>query len=173
MENQTEANAAVERLGAELLDHIVVEDPGRPLAEGAVVKGEARIVEEIPEHVVVQTEAAMPAYLVLADTYDPGWSATVDGQLRPIWPAYIAFRAVYLTPGPHTVIFRYRPAGFELGLVLTVCGVIVSLIVWFLPRPAGPARAGTCDAGLAFRMAEMVVLGARRARARFGGGHHP
>ena len=114
---EIEAIAAVERLGAALRDQLVVEDPGRPLAAGAEVSGKARIVEDLPERVVVETDAATPAYLVLADTFDPGWSATVDGRPAPIWPAYVAFRAVYLPQGTHTVVFTYRPAGFESGAI--------------------------------------------------------
>ena len=75
---------------------------------------------------MVETDAATPAYLVLSDTFDPGWSATVDGRPAPIRPAYVAFRAVYLPAGTHTVVFTYRPAGFELGLVLSGCGIVFS-----------------------------------------------
>ena len=85
---------------------------------------------------VIETDAAMPAYLVLSDTFDPGWSATVDGQPAPIWPAYLAFRAVYLPQGKHTVVFTYRPAGFVLGLGLSGFGMLLGLFFWFWPlRP--------------------------------------
>ena len=83
---------------------------------------------------MVETELLVPGYLVLADTFDPGWSATVDRQPAPIRPAYVAFRAVYLPKGKHTVVFTYRPAGFALGLVLTVLGVVLGLLYAFLPR---------------------------------------
>ena len=115
-DNQTEAIAALDRFGTALRDQLVVEDPDRPLAAAAVVSGKARIVEDRPERVVVDTDAATPAYLVLGDTFDPGWSATVDGQPAPIRPAYVAFRAVYLAAGTHTVVFTYRPGGVRAGL---------------------------------------------------------
>jgi hypothetical protein len=92
-------------------------------------------VSDLPEHVVVDVSAGTPGYLVLADTFDPGWSATIDGRPTPIRPAYIAFRAVYLSEGDHTVVFTYRPAGFELGLVISNCGVLLCLLCWFLPAP--------------------------------------
>ena len=95
--------------------------------------GTARIVEDLPERVVVETESTGPAYLLLADTFDPGWSATLDGQPVPIRAAYVAFRAVALPAGPHTVVFTYRPAGFVLGLGLTVAGAILASFSWFLP----------------------------------------
>jgi Bacterial membrane protein YfhO len=137
-DNQAEAMAALNRLGTALRDRLVVEDPGRPLASGLEVSGTARIVDDRPERVVVETDAATPAYLVLADTFDPGWSATVDGQPAPIWPAYIAFRAVYLRQGAHTVVFTYRPAGFDQGLMLTGCGTLLGLILWFWPQWSSP-----------------------------------
>ena len=129
-----QAAVALVRLEARLRDHVVVEDPLRPLPPDATVSGAARIVEELPEKVVVETQAAMPAYLVLADTYDPGWSASVDGQPTPIRPAYLAFRAVYLPAGNHTIVFTYLPAGFVTGLYLTGLGSILALVLWLWPR---------------------------------------
>ena len=113
--------------------------PGRcPL--DAEVSGTARIVHDLPERVVVETDAAMPSYLVLSDTFDPGWSATVDGRPAPIRPAYLAFRAVFLPAGKHTVEFRYRPAGFALGAVLSSCGLLLSLILWLRPGRSVPGE---------------------------------
>jgi hypothetical protein len=129
--NETEAAGAVERLGDALREQVVVEDPGRPLAVDAEISGAALLIEDLPERVVVESESAGPAYLVLADTFDPGWSAVVDGRSTPIWPAYIAFRAVYLPKGTHKVVFTYSPAGFQLGLFLSACGVLLGVILWF------------------------------------------
>ena len=124
---------ALEALGPESRKRLIVEDPSRPLSPSAEVSGTARIVTDLPELVVVETESPGPAYLVLADTFDPGWSATVDGTPAPIYPAYVAFRAVALPPGNHTVVFRYRPAGFLAGLAVSAVGLVAVLRVWFLP----------------------------------------
>ena len=130
-DDQLEAVAALNRLGPGLRDQLVVEDPTRPLAADAAVSGNARIALDLPERVVIEAQAETPAYLVLADTFDPGWSATVDGRSAPIRPAYVAFRAVYLTPGTHKIVFTYRPAGLDLGLSLTGCGALLGLLLWF------------------------------------------
>ncbi len=131
--DQQHAMEDVFRLGPALRNQVVVEDPDRPLAPGATVNGKARIVGEIPEQIVIVTESDSPSYLVLADTFDPGWWATVDGRPAPIRPAYIAFRAVFLPAGAHRVVFYYRPAGFERGLLLTACGALFSLLLWYWP----------------------------------------
>ena len=135
-EDQRSAAAALHRLvsASQLRDQLLVEDPSHPLHADATVTGtEPKIVEDLPERVVIETDAETPAYLVLSDTYDPGWSATVDGRAAPIRPAYVAFRAVFLPAGKHTVVFTYRPAGFELGLKLTCGGVLLALVLWFWP----------------------------------------
>src|SRR5262249_52803603 len=59
--------------------------------------------------------------------------ATVDGRPAPIRPAYVAFRAVFLPGGKHTVVFTFRPAGLEWGLTLSACGVALALLLTFRP----------------------------------------
>jgi hypothetical protein len=138
---EADAIAAVERLGVETPRRLVVEDPDRPLPEEANASGHATITREVPERVEVATESAGDAYLALADTFDPGWSATLDGRPVPIRPAWITFRAVFVPRGRHTVVFRYRPAGFDRGLVLTGCGLLLTLGCLAWPRPLAPPSA--------------------------------
>jgi len=131
---EAEAVALLDRLGPAIRDRLVVEDPDRPLAEGAEPAGTATIVVDDPERVEVATTSNESAYLVLADTFDPGWSATIDGKSVPIRPAYVAFRAVFLPSGTHRVVFIYRPAGFATGLTASIAGVAMILILVGWPR---------------------------------------
>ncbi len=118
----------------DLRDRVVVEDPTRPISSSASASGRAKIVEDLPEHVAIEADLDTPGYLVLSDTFDPGWSATDNGRPVAIRPAYVAFRAVYLEPGHHTVVFTYRPAGFLLGLIVSIVGIAIGLVLSFLPR---------------------------------------
>ena len=131
---ELQAIAALERVGASLRDQLVVEDPDRPLAAGAKVSGTARIVEDLPERVVVETDAATPAYLVLADTFDPGWSATVDRRSGSDPARVCRFPGRLSSRGAHTVVFTYRPAGFERGLMLSGCGIVLGSFLLVLAR---------------------------------------
>ena len=116
---------------------------------------------------MIETDSTAPAYLVLSDTFDPGWSATVGGQPVPIRPAYLAFRAVYLPQGKHTVVFTYRPAGFVLGLWLSGCGILLGCFSGF-GRFGGLARAGPRGIELAATMAHLVVRGFGGDRSALG-----
>ncbi|QEH36790.1 Bacterial membrane protein YfhO [Aquisphaera giovannonii] len=133
-----EGVAVLETQGKDNLHRLVVEDPTRPLPEAAEVAGKAAIVEDLPERMTVETDSAGPSYLLVADTFDPGWSATVDGVPAEIRPGYVAFRAVYLAAGPHRILFTYRPAGFLLGSAISAVGLLASAVLLFL-RAAKPA----------------------------------
>jgi hypothetical protein len=172
-----EATRTLVRLGTEARDRLIVEDPSRPLAEGAEARGSARVVEEEPERVVVAVAAETPAYLFLADTFDPGWTATVDGRPAPIRPAHVAFRAVYVGPGRHTVVFRYEPAGWRAGLALSGIGVALGVALLVVrPRravaePLGGASRWPRRWPAAAALAVVLVL--LLSAVRFGPGGRP
>jgi hypothetical protein len=103
----------------------------------------ARRIEDTPNRVTLEVETIHPGYLVLADTWYPGWTATVDGQTVPVRPANIAFRAVALSqPGRHRVTFRYYPVGLNLGCLFSVA-TLTGLAVTFL-REQWPRKAARC-----------------------------
>lgn len=81
-----------------------------------------------PNYIRLRAELAQAGWLVLADTYYPGWKALVDGKPGRILPADYIFRAVRLEPGSHVVEFVYRPASFVWGVaisMLTIGGLIL------------------------------------------------
>jgi hypothetical protein len=124
---------AVRSLGRAVKDRLIVEDPTRPLDEGTIVSGEARVIHEVPEQVELETKCSSASYLFLADAFDPGWTAEVDGRNAPVWPAIVAFRAVYVPAGDHRVVFHYQPAGFMAGLAISVLGLVLGLIAFGWP----------------------------------------
>lgn len=81
--------------------------------------GRAAVVGDRDEEVTVRANARAPGYLVLDDSFYPGWQAEVDGREKPILPANENFRAVALPPGAHTVRFRYRPASIGWSAALS------------------------------------------------------
>ena len=62
----------------------------------------ARIASYQPTRVVVEADSPEPGFLVLTDTFYPGWRATVDGEPREILRANYLFRGVALDGGRHT-----------------------------------------------------------------------
>jgi O-antigen/teichoic acid export membrane protein len=71
-------------------------------------------------------------WLVLADSYFPGWKAFLqmdDGQEQElhIYKADYNFRAVPLDPGNNVVRFRYSPMSLKLGLYSSFMAAVVIL----------------------------------------------
>ena len=97
--------------------------PGRSRA-ALLVNGQTLLppawTEDSPTRITLQTEANAAAMLTLADSFYPGWTATVDSQPAPVDRAGDApvFRAVAVPAGRHTVTFRYAPASIRVGLYL-------------------------------------------------------
>jgi prepilin-type N-terminal cleavage/methylation domain-containing protein len=101
-------------------------DPALPDSEPL---GEARLVEDAASLVTIEATVVHPAVLVLRDSYDPGWTAEVDGRAAPILRAEGIYRGVQLGPGRHLIRFSYRPRDFFPGLTVSVVSM---LIVGFL-----------------------------------------
>jgi hypothetical protein len=66
-------------------------------------------------------------FLVLTDTWYPGWNAWVDDVPTPILLADYAFRAVPLVQGVHSVTFRYQPLSHSLGGKFSLLSLILVL----------------------------------------------
>ena len=78
------------------------------------------IVKYTPNEVVIKAVVNSPKFLVLSDSYYPGWKAYVDGTREKIYVANYALRAVYLNAGEHAVRFVFDPLSFKLGASLSI-----------------------------------------------------
>jgi uncharacterized membrane protein YfhO len=97
------------------------------------------IERDEPRRLSVDVNMPAEGRLVVAETYFPGWSATVDGRPAQVISANGVFCSVAVGAGKHRVEFRYDPGSFTLGLVLSAVGV-----------------------GLALSLAAIGLMGARR-----------
>jgi hypothetical protein len=98
-------------------------------ASGFFRKDAAEIESYQPERVEVATDSPRDGFLVLSDTYRPGWSVLVDGAPSPLLRAHSAFRAVRVPSGKHRILFLYQPASLRVGGALSLLSLIV-LIAW-------------------------------------------
>ena len=90
-------------------------------------------------NVVIEADMRCRGMVVLADTYYPGWQATVDGEPAAVHEVYGALRGVVAGPGRHVIHMKYRPETVIAGAVLTVCGFL-GMVVLLGRRGTGPAK---------------------------------
>jgi hypothetical protein len=101
----------------------------------------ASITSYEADEVKIAASLPRPGFLLLLDTYFPGWTALVNNRATPIYQADYNFRAVSLPAGPSTIRFTYRPRSFQAGLALASASFLALVVVWFW-RGRAPANTG-------------------------------
>lgn len=82
-----------------------------------------------PNKVRLQTNQSGEGFLVLLDTYFPGWSVKVDGKPKRIYRANYFYRAVKLGPGSHSIKFSFEPEGYQTGKWISGITLVLLVIV--------------------------------------------
>jgi hypothetical protein len=97
----------------------------------------AESIEVGPDQLTVKVRTKASGLLVVADTWMPGWSATIDGHSTRVFRGDHAFRVVALPePGDHLIAMRYRAPGLDVGLVVSLTSALVIIVV--IVRHRGP-----------------------------------
>jgi hypothetical protein len=111
-----------------------------PEPSTAAAPGRASITYEDARHLVVEAEAPQDGYLLVADTYSPGWTARIDGHQTPIYRADVSIRALWLPRGRHLVQFTYDPPGLFRGAWITLLS-LGTLLIWLVAAAVQSQRA--------------------------------
>ncbi len=79
-------------------------------------------------------------YVVVSDTYYPGWRVYVDGEPRPLLRADHLFRAVAVPAGTHEITFEYAPLSVTVGLAISATAVLIWIGLFVYHRRARRER---------------------------------
>ncbi len=125
------------------LDSAVVVEPDEngnpppPLSGASAETESVRIIDDSdPDALALEARLDQPGLVVIADTYYPGWEAWVDEKPSSIYPANLAFRAVYIPAGVHRVVLRYRQRWFHYGLLAAAAAAFTCTAVLVQSRRA-------------------------------------
>jgi hypothetical protein len=109
-----------------LADDSTTQATGLPAEQGG--HGSAQIIGYAPDDVQIHTSADGDAWLVLSDTYYPGWTATIDGRPATVLRGDVLFRVVRVPAGDHAVELHFEPSSLKIGLAVSlVCLLCVIL----------------------------------------------
>jgi hypothetical protein len=142
--NRTAALAATLRsTPVELRRTPVIETASAPPASRPRRRGSSTVAftTDAADEVKLSVGSPTGGYLVLLDSYYPGWQATIDGRRVSIQAANEAFRGVRVPPGAHQVDFRYRPTSVLAGGLASLAGWLIVLL-GLIVRPRRPRRQG-------------------------------
>ena len=106
---------------------------GAPLPPApASAERKVHFLFESTKRLTLQVDAGAAGYLVLADTWLPGWTATVDGKPAPIARGNVYQRVMALPDQACRIEFRYQAPGFLTGLALAAAALLVLLALWWM-----------------------------------------
>ncbi len=92
-----------------------------PALKGGTAKAE--LVSYKPNTIIFKTVSDTTQFFYLSDTYDYGWTVTIDGNKTFLYKANYAFRGIVVPNGTHTIIFSYQPKSFTWGIRLALIGI--------------------------------------------------
>ena len=104
--------------------------------------GDVLVEHESLNNLRLRVSADNPGWLVLGDSYYPGWKAAINGRPIPIYRANLSMRAIYVPSGEHQVSFIFKPDSLRYGLALSGVTLIMVaiLVVWVGKRQWGAAQ---------------------------------
>jgi hypothetical protein len=122
--NDAQALASLNDSNLQLRRTVILEQsPSIPISGEKPSDATATVTDFKPESFAISVNTSTNAVLSVAHPDYPGWVATLDGTTTPILRAYGALAAVVVPAGEHTIVFKYDPLSYKLG-------VIISLLAW-------------------------------------------
>jgi uncharacterized membrane protein YfhO len=107
---------------------VLLETEISPLQSGS--PGEAFVLPQTnSQKVNVETASEQGSWLLLMDTWYPGWKVFVDGEEVELHKADYLFMSVWVPEGQHQVQFRYQPTFFVPAAILSAMGWLVAIVV--------------------------------------------
>ncbi len=105
-----------------------------PLISGTCQQGDLKsvdVLEYSDTTIRLRTNNPCAAYLMSSEVYYPGWTASIDGISTPVQEGNLAFRAVFVPAGEHTIIFHYVPKIIYVGMFVTLLtGLVCGVCLW-------------------------------------------
>lgn len=112
---------------------VIISEDGRIAGQKAEVVGreigagdwDATITRYSANEMEIRATSRYDGFLVISDTYYPGWQAWVDKVEHPVMRANYDFRAVFLPRGQHSVVFKFKPSSLKAGLAISLSGLFL------------------------------------------------
>jgi len=98
---------------------------------------EVKILSYTPNRVEMSVRTPVAGFLVLTDSYYPGWRAEVNGKPVKIYRTDDIFRGILVPAGTSTILFTFLPTHFYLGLSLSLLTLFFLLSAYLRRKRAG------------------------------------
>jgi hypothetical protein len=126
-ESDADLEAAVLSTEWNPLETVILQGEAAPSNQTQVLTSFFEVLEDSPLRKSYRVVDEDGGYLVLAQTWYPGWKVQIDGEAQPLYRANVSFMAVALPPGGGEVTFSYGSTLHPLVIVVAFLSFILSL----------------------------------------------
>ena len=120
----------------DLFKEIIIEDQKEDVEnlpfEKKEINYKIKKLDYLSNKVKIAIELDNNGFLVLSDTYYPGWKAYIDNKETTIYKTDYILQSVFLEKGSHNVEFIYDPISFKIGYIITLSTTFVLIIIGIL-----------------------------------------
>jgi hypothetical protein len=85
-----------------------------------------------PGRILLTIDAPAPDRIVVRETWDAGWKASLDGTNAPLHLDQNTFLGIDVPEGQHDLILEFRPAEVRVGIGLSLAGILALSLIFVL-----------------------------------------
>ncbi|MEO8371611.1 MAG: YfhO family protein, partial [Candidatus Solibacter sp.] len=111
-----------------------------PATGASADRGVVTYARPSSDEIRLESESGQAGFAHVLESYDPGWSAEVDGKNAAVLLANGFSMAVPVAPGRHAILLRYRTVGRTTGWALSFLSAGLLLILIWTTRPVPHLR---------------------------------
>jgi hypothetical protein len=117
----------------------LVEEPLTFKVKNLDAGNSAKIVKSTNTNIEVKVSSSSPAFLILSDTYYPGWEAKIDDKRTHIFQTNYVLRGVLIPSGTHLVKFEFKSMSFHIGAGISIASLaLLGYLSWQLRQNQKP-----------------------------------
>lgn len=88
------------------------------------------ITKYASERIEIKAVSNKNGYLVVSNTYYPGWECSIDGKNTQLLKANAVMWAVFIPAGSHDLVFSFRPEVFFTGMRISIATAIFMFLLF-------------------------------------------
>jgi hypothetical protein len=140
----------------QMLSTFVPAESGTAWASQAqsMVPADVRLTSYRPNTMTFLYRASENGWLLVTDRWARSWTATVNGKPQEVLGADFIFRAVPVTKGENSVVFRYNPTWYVSMVVLSWVTILLCLMIAIWRVVRNKAGHGAEESASSLKVAE-------------------
>jgi len=104
----------------------------------AELDGLVKVESDSPNRIVLNSTSRTNGWVLIRDTWYPGWKVKIDGISTQLFRAELLFKALPVSAGNHRIELEYAPDLYYFGLTISIMAWLTFCITWIVVQRRNP-----------------------------------